>query len=128
MSRSLRIGYLNQDFVPEVGAGPARILEMSRFWQAAGHRVTVVCGMPNRRIPGQADGELDPAYVGQLHVEERWDGITTHRAWVYTGGTQGMRAKTINNLSFLVSGTAVAARHLGPTDVLIASSPPFFPH
>src|SRR5690606_8730726 len=44
----LHIGYLVQQFPPEVGAGPARVVEMAREWLAAGARVTVFTGMPNR--------------------------------------------------------------------------------
>jgi len=40
--RRLKIGYINQDFPPEVGAGPARILEMSQEWRRSGAEVTVI--------------------------------------------------------------------------------------
>ena len=46
----LRIAYLVQDFPPEVGAGPARVVEMATRWQRAGAEVTVITGMPNRYI------------------------------------------------------------------------------
>ena len=59
--RPLHIGYLVQQFPPEVGAGPARVTEMALRWQEQGARVTVITGMPNRpegrihpRVPGQA--------------------------------------------------------------------------
>lgn len=66
----LRIGYFNQDFLPEVGVGPARIFEMAQHWQSAGAEVTVITGMPSRRLPGLRDGSIHPDYRGQLFMEE----------------------------------------------------------
>lgn len=128
MSAPLRIGYFNQDFVPEVGAGPARLLEMSRRWQELGAEVTVVCGVPNRRMPGKGEGVIAEEYRGRWLVRETWDGVRTIRSRVYATPKAGFLPKLANNLSFLASGTAAALRAMGPVDVLIASSPPFFPH
>jgi glycosyltransferase involved in cell wall biosynthesis len=127
-SRPLHILYLNQDFVPEVGAGPARILEMSRYWQEHGAKVTVVAGMPNRRIPGRGEGEIDPRYRGKLFVEEEWEGIRTLRSWVFASKSLGFGPKMINNASFMLSGFAHALAKAGRPDVIIASAPPLLPH
>ncbi|MFL5581444.1 MAG: glycosyltransferase family 4 protein, partial [Gemmatimonadaceae bacterium] len=126
--RPLHIAYLNQDFVPEVGAGPARILEMSQRWQEHGARVTVITGMPNRRIPGRGEGEVDPRYKGRWFIEEEWEGVRTIRSWVFTSRSLGFGAKIVNNASFMLSGLAHALARAGRPDVLIASSPPFLPH
>jgi glycosyltransferase involved in cell wall biosynthesis len=123
----LRIGYLNQDFVPEVGAGPARLLEMSRRWQSQGADVTVFCGMPNRRIPGRGEGKIAAEYRGKFRIEESWDGVRTVRSWVYGTASSRFAAKLLNNLTFLATGT-VAMASAPALDVVIASSPPFFPH
>ena len=127
-SRPLHIGYLNQDFVPEVGAGPARLLEMSRRWQELGARVTVVAGMPNRRIPGRGEGTVDPKYAGKLFVEEEWEGVRALRSWVYTGSGRGFANKMVNNATFMATGALHALVKRERFDVLIASSPPFLPH
>ena len=100
----MHIGYLNQDFVPEVGAGPARILEMAKRWQELGARVTVIAGMPNRRIPGRGEGTVDPKYAGKLFVEEEWEGVRALRSWVYTGSGRGFANKIVNNASFMATG------------------------
>lgn len=127
-SAGMRIGYLNQDFPPEVGAGPARITEMATQWQAHGAVVTAITGMPNRRIPGRGEGGVDPRYAGRLAMVEDWEGIRTLRSWVYGTARQGFVWKTLNNASFMVSSFVHALARGERYDVLIASSPPFFPH
>jgi glycosyltransferase involved in cell wall biosynthesis len=124
----VHIAYLVQDFPPEVGAGPARVTEMSRRWQEQGARVTVITGMPNRRIPGRGEGRIDSRYRGHVFVEESWDGIRTLRSWVFASSSLGFAAKIVNNASFMVTGFAHALAKAGRPDVLIASSPPFLPH
>jgi glycosyltransferase involved in cell wall biosynthesis len=126
--RQLRIGYLTQDFPPEVGAGPARVTEMAARWQAAGAEVTVITGMPNRRMPGRPDGGIHPDYRGRLFMEEDWNGIRVLRSWLFASPKRGVAQTLANNASFLATGALhgiVRARRL---DVLIASSPPFFVH
>ncbi len=121
------IGYLVQDFPPEVGAGPARVFEMSRRWQELGARVTVITGMPNRRLPGRGDGNVDPRYRGRISMEEDWEGIRTLRSWLFTSERRSTWATILNHLSFTVSSfTNVMARR-ERFDVIIASSPPFLP-
>ena len=124
----MHVAYLVQDFPPEVGAGPARVTEMSHRWQEHGARVTVVTGMPNRRIPGRGEGRIDEKYRGRLFVEEDWEGIRTLRSWVFASNSLGFAAKIVNNASFMVTGLGHAMAKAERPDVLIASSPPFLPH
>src|SRR5690625_2425997 len=119
----LRIGYLVQQFVPEVGAGPARVLEMVRHWRDAGAEVTVITGMPNR-----PQGRIHPAYRGKLSVEDEVEGIRVLRSWLYASPKHGFARTILNNLSFMGTGFLNALTRGGRFDVLIASSPPFFPH
>lgn len=128
MTAEMHIGYVVQDFPPEVGAGPARVTEMSHRWQALGARVTVVTAMPNRRIPGRGEGEIDPRYRGKLFLEEDWKGIRTLRSWLYTGDGRGFVTKMVNNATFMMTGMLHALAKREKFDVIIASSPPFLPH
>lgn len=128
MTTKLRIGYLTQDFPPEVGAGPARVTEMARRWRQAGAEVTVITGMPNRRMPGRPDGAIHPDYRGRLFMEEELDGIRVLRSWLFASPRRGFAMTLLNNTSFMATGAAHAMRRAGPLDVLIASSPPFFCH
>ncbi|HKP75219.1 MAG TPA: glycosyltransferase family 4 protein, partial [Longimicrobiaceae bacterium] len=119
----MKIGYLVQQFPPEVGAGPARVAEMAARWIEAGSSVTVFTGMPNR-----PEGRIHPAYRGKLFMEETWEGIRVFRSWLYASPRHGFGRTLLNNTSFMVSAAAHAMARGGPLDVLIASSPPFFPH
>ena len=119
----LRIGYLVQQFPPEVGAGPARVSELGARWLAAGASLTVVTAMPNR-----PEGRIHAAYRGKLFDRSDWQGIGVLRSWLYASPKPGFARTLLNNTTFMLTGAAYAATRLGPCDVLIASSPPFFPH
>jgi colanic acid biosynthesis glycosyl transferase WcaI len=118
----LRIGYLVQQFVPEVGAGPARVAEMVRRWTAAGAEVTVITAMPNR-----PEGRIHPAYRGRLFASETWEGARVLRSWLFARPGGGLGTTLLNNATFAAAATLHALRRAGPFDVLIASSPPYFP-
>lgn len=119
----LSIGYLVQQFPPEVGAGPARVSELGLRWLAAGARLTVVTAMPNR-----PEGRIHADYRGRLFDVGEWQGIRVLRSWLYASPKPGFARTLLNNTTFMLSGTAHATARLGRCDVLIASSPPFFPH
>jgi glycosyltransferase involved in cell wall biosynthesis len=118
----LRIGYLVQQFVPEVGAGPARAAEMARRWTAAGADVTIITAMPNR-----PEGRIHARYRGKLFAEETWEGVRVIRCWLYARPGGGLSTTLLNNASFAAMATLHAVLKAGPFDVLIASSPPYFP-
>ena len=127
-SSRFHIGYIIQDFPPEVGAGPARASEMGIRWMQGGADVTAIVGMPNRRLPGRGEGGVDPRYRRKLFMKEDWEGIRTLRSWLYTGDGRGMLTKAVNNASFMLSSFLHAAIRGDRYDVIIASSPPFLPH
>lgn len=119
----LRIGYLVQQFPPEVGAGPARVAEMAAYWRDQGAEVTVITGMPNR-----PEGRIHPEYRGKLFTTETWEGIRVHRSWLYASPKHGFARTLLNNITFMATGLLNGLVRAGRFDVLIASSPPFFPH
>jgi glycosyltransferase involved in cell wall biosynthesis len=121
-SRRLRIGYLVQQCHPEVGAGPARVGEMAGRWTAAGADVTIFTAMPNR-----PQGRIHPAYRGRLWTREDWQGARILRSWLYARPGGGLVTTLLNNASFAATATLHALLRAGPLDVLIASSPPYFP-
>jgi colanic acid biosynthesis glycosyl transferase WcaI len=128
MTAPLRIAYVVQQFPPEVGAGPARVTEMGLRWVDQGARVTVLTGMPARAIPGRAFGEGDPAYRGKTFVEESWQGLRVLRSWSFKSTKPGFMGTVANNVSFMATAFGHGLARLGDVDVLIASSPPLFPH
>lgn len=119
----LRIGYLVQQFPPEVGAGPARVTEMAAHWLNEGAKVTVFTGMPNR-----PQGRIHPDYRGKAFVREQWRGIDVVRSWLYATPTPGFASTVANNVSFMLTGAVSALAAQERWDVIIASSPPFFVH
>jgi colanic acid biosynthesis glycosyl transferase WcaI len=124
----LRIAYITQDFPPEMGAGPARVTEMALRWQEAGAEVTVITGMPNRRMPGLPYGEIHPDYRGRFFMEENWRGLRVLRSWLWSSRRRGFLTTVLNNTSWMLTGALHALSRGGRFDVMIASSPPFFVH
>lgn len=123
LAAPLHIGYLVQQFPPEVGAGPARVTEMALQWQEAGARVTVMTGMPNR-----PEGRIHAGYRSRLFMEEDWQGLRVLRSWLYASPKHGFLRTILNNTTFMATSALHALVRADAPDVLIASSPPFFPH
>jgi colanic acid biosynthesis glycosyl transferase WcaI len=120
---ALRIGYLAQHFLPEIGALPARASEMALRWKAAGAEVTILTAMPHR-----PQGVIPAEYRNRLVMEESWAGIRVLRSWVYASPRGGVARTMLNNATFMLTSAAHALARAGKLDVLIASSPPFFVH
>jgi colanic acid biosynthesis glycosyl transferase WcaI len=123
----VHIGYFVPDFPPEVGAGPARVVEMSRHWIAAGERVTVFTTIPSRRLPGLPYGAVPEEFRGKLKVRGSHEGIDVVRNWVVVSGRQSTAAILAHNFSFLATGSAALATHRDRPDIAIVSGPPYFP-
>ena len=108
-------------FPPEIGAPQARLSEMTRYWAEAGEDVTVLTGMPNHPT-----GVIPPEYRGVIRRTEHRDGVRVLRSWVYATPNEGVIKKTLGHLSFMVSSVVLQGRSVGPTDVVVVSSPTFF--
>jgi colanic acid biosynthesis glycosyl transferase WcaI len=124
----MHIGYLVQQFPPEVGAGPARVLELSQRWREYGADVTIVTAMPSRMVPGQRAGASAPEYRRRLFMREEWEQLDVLRSWCYSSPEGGTLRTVMNNTSFMATAFAHGLLRMPKVDVLIASSPPFFPH
>ncbi len=121
-NRPLRVAYLVQQFLPEVGAGPARVSEMVTHWRDAGAEPVIITAMPNR-----PEGRIHQAYRGKLFDDSMWKGIRVLRSWLHVRPGGGLVGTVLRDSSFMLTSTWQALRRAGPIDVLIASSPPFFP-
>jgi glycosyltransferase involved in cell wall biosynthesis len=103
-----------------MGAPAARAYEFSRRWVEAGHKVSVVCGIPNH-----PHGRVYPGYSKSLLHKEQIDGIDVYRSWVFVTANARILRRTLNYVSFGIS--AVLASEAVPSpDVCIATSPQFF--
>jgi glycosyltransferase involved in cell wall biosynthesis len=118
--KPLHIVYIGQYFPPEMGAPAARAYEYGRRWVAAGHRVTMICGIPNHPT-----GVVHDGYRKQWRRVETIDGIDVHRMWVYVTPNSGKLRRSLNYLSFCCTALMEALR-LREVDVCIASTPQMF--
>ncbi|WP_437525870.1 glycosyltransferase family 4 protein [Sorangium sp. So ce726] len=116
----MRILYVTPYFPPEPGAPAARVSELARAWQRAGHNVTVLTGMPNHPT-----GVIPPEYRGRIRVEEDFHGVRVLRTWVYAAANRGKVRRSLAYGSFALSALTLAQRDLPRADVLIATSPQF---
>ena len=103
-----------------MGAPAARAYEFSRRWIRMGHKVSVVCGIPNHPV-----GEVYPGYAKKLLHHEVIDGIDVYRTWVYVTPNARKVRRSINYLSFGFSA-ALASECIRDVDVCIATTPQFF--
>ena len=118
----MKIGYLCHYFAPEIGAPQARLYDLSSAWVRNGHEVTVVTGFPNHPT-----GILRAEDRGKLWATEQINGIRVLRNWLYATPNEGIVKKTLGHLTFMVTAVLFGLPRLGKIDVLIASSPTFFP-
>ena len=116
----MRILVLSHYFVPENNAPAARVHSMAREWVRAGHEVKVITCVPN--VPNGVPYE---GYRNRLCQRERVDGIETVRVWTYLAANKGTARRSLNFLSYLLTGT-LAGLAAGRPDVVIATSPQFF--
>ena len=102
-----------------MGAPANRCYEFSRRWVARGHRVSVVCGIPNHPT-----GKLYPGYSKKLLQHEVIEGIHVYRSWVFVTPNAGTVKRAFNFLSYACS-SIIASEVIRDVDIVIASSPQF---
>ena len=112
--------FLTDNFPPEVNAPASRTYEHCREWVRAGHRVTVITGAPN--FP---KGEVFPGYRNRVWQRETMDGIEVIRVWTYITANAGFGKRTLDYLSFMVTGFLAGLVQRRP-DVIVGTSPQFF--
>ena len=117
----MKIAFVCQYFVPEIGAPSARVSELCREWARDGHAVTVVTAVPNHPT-----GIVPPAYRRTIFRRETLDGITVFRNWLYATPNEGFLKRTLSHLSFMLSTLVLTTPRLRGVDVLVVSSPAFF--
>jgi glycosyltransferase involved in cell wall biosynthesis len=116
----MNILFFTDNFAPESNAPASRTYEHALRWVRAGHRVTVVTGVPN--FP---QGKAFPGYRNKLWQTEEMDGIHVVRLWTYMAPNAGVVRRTFDFLSFMVTAM-VAAPFMPRPDVIVGTSPQFF--
>ena len=117
----MKIAFLCQYFVPEIGAPSARVSELCHEWARNGHDVTVVTALPNHPT-----GIVAPEYRGTIFRRETLDGLTVFRNWLYATPNQGFFRRTLSHISFMLSTMVLTTGRLRGYDVIVVSSPAFF--
>ena len=86
----------------------------------AGAAVTVVTTAPN--FPA---GRLFPGYRNRVVQRESIEGVQTVRVWTYITANEGFVRRTLDYLSFMVTGF-LAGLFMRRPDVIVCTSPQFF--
>lgn len=116
----MQILFLTDNFPPEGNAPASRTYEHALRWVRAGHRVTVVTGAPN--FP---EGVVFPGYRNRWYGVEEMDGIRVVRVKTYIAANAGFGRRTLDYLSFMVSGFLAGLAQPRP-DAIVGTSPQFF--
>lgn len=116
----MKILFLSDNFPPEGNAPATRLYEHAIRWVRAGHEVTVITCAPN--FP---EGKLFAGYRNRLHQVEMIEGIRVVRVWTYITANEGFLKRTLDYISFMVSGFIAGLFEKRP-DVVVATSPQFF--
>jgi glycosyltransferase involved in cell wall biosynthesis len=116
----VHILFLTHYYRPESNAPANRVSELARAWVDAGHRVTVVTGVPNH--PG---GKPYPGYRNAAYQTETIDGVEIIRLGTFMAPNEGILRRLLNYLSYLAA-VALNVFRLPRADVVVSTSPQFF--
>ena len=116
----MNILFLSENFPPESNAAATRVHERACYWTRWGHKVTVITTAPN--FP---EGELFPGYKNKWKQCEYISEIKVIRVKTYIAPNQGVTHRTLDFLSFMVTGLIAALKEERP-DIIVATSPQFF--
>ena len=120
IGRPLRILFLSHYFPPEVNVPASRTFEHCRAWARAGAEVTVVTCAPNHPA-----GRIYPGHQNRLWHEATIQGVRVIRLWTYLAPNERVFRRTLNYLSYMLSG-CIAAPFLPAADVVVSTSPQLF--
>jgi len=117
----MHVFIITQYFPPEIGAAATRWGDYTNILVKQGHRVTVLCEMPNYPL-----GEYFPGYKRQWVKREHISpNLTVIRSFTWATNRRSMTKRLGNYLVFMLSGL-INALKVKNYDVLIISSPPLF--
>jgi hypothetical protein len=116
----VHILFLTDNFPPETNAPATRTHEHTKRWVQAGHEVTVITGVPN--FPS---GKIHAGYTNKAWQQEILDGVRVIRVWTYITANEGFLKRTLDYLSFMLTG-GLAGLFVKRPDVIVATSPQLF--
>lgn len=116
----MKITFLTDQFPPERNVPATRTWEHVSRWVKAGHEVTIITTAPNH-----PEGKLLNGYKNRWYATEVMEGVKVVRVKSYITANKGVFKRTLDYLSFMVTG-GIAALFLPRPDVLVSTSPQFF--
>jgi len=116
----MKILFFSENFPPETNAAATRVYERACYWIKAGHDVTVITQAPNFPY-----GKIFKGYRNRLRAVEEMGGIRVVRVKTFMASNSGVILRTIDFLSFMLSGILAGLFEKKP-DVVISTSPQFF--
>lgn len=116
----MNILFLTDNYPPETNAPASRTYEHAKTWVDLGHSVTVITCAPN--YPA---GKVFEGYKNKWYQKSAQEGITVVRVKTFITANEGFLKRTLDFVSFMVSGTIAACFQKKP-DLIIATSPQFF--
>ena len=116
----MNILFLSDNFPPEGNAPATRLYEHATRWVRDGHQVTVVTCAPN--FP---EGKVFEGYRNAWRTVEDIEGIRVVRVKTYITANEGFLKRTLDYVSFMLSGSLFGLFEKRP-DVVVATSPQFF--
>lgn len=114
----MRVVVLSQFFTPEVVAAASRVQSFVDALAAAGHRVDVVCEVPNH-----PQGVVARPWRGRPVRLRRDRGVRVWHVWVHTTKVKTTRTRLAFYGSYAAMATAMGSMLERP-DVVLGSSPP----
>lgn len=116
----MHILFLTDNFPPEGNAPATRTFEHATRWIEQGHQVTVITGAPN--FP---EGMVYEGFKNRWYQREQMAGINVVRVKTYITANEGVVKRTLDYMSFMVSGFFAGLLQKKP-DIIVATSPQFF--
>lgn len=118
----MRILLIHQYFLEDDDGGGSRWNEISRFWQAEGHEITVLAGMVHYM------GHRSTKYSGKYFLlETNRDGVQVIRCHVSESYNKSFLGRLWAYFSFTFSSIWGGLRYTkGKYDVIVVTSPPLF--
>ncbi len=116
----MNIAVIHQYYLHRDDAGISRFNQFAKYWTAAGHNVTIICGTVHYMT-----GIQSQAYAGKYIVETQENGITVIRCHVSEEYNKHFFGRMKGYFSFMLS-SLVAVMRMPRHDVVIATSPPLF--
>lgn len=116
----MRVLFVTENFPPETNAAATRVFERALYWVRDGHEVTVITCAPN--FP---HGKLFPGYANRWRQIETMAGLRVVRVKTFIAPNKGVFRRTLDFLSFMISGWA-AGLFERRADVVCVTSPQFF--